>query len=66
MKLLEQMLVCLLWSFLFLNDVKADLLTVEVAPIYDNPGETTTLAAAEVVMSLLTLMVKQPIKSKSS
>ncbi|GAB7350875.1 hypothetical protein MBLNU459_g1394t2 [Dothideomycetes sp. NU459] len=36
---------------------------VEVAPIYDNPGETTTLAAAEVVMSLLTLMVNQPVKA---
>ncbi|KAF2458957.1 arginase family-domain-containing protein [Lineolata rhizophorae] len=36
---------------------------VEVAPIYDNPGETTTLAAAEVAHSLLTLMVQQPVKS---
>ena len=36
---------------------------VEVAPIYDNPGETTVLAAAEVVHSLLTLMVSQPVKS---
>ena len=35
--------------------------TVEVAPIYDNPGETTVLAAAEVVLSLLTLMVNKPI-----
>lgn len=34
---------------------------VEVAPIYDNPGETTVLAAANVVLSLLTLMVKEPI-----
>ena len=31
---------------------------VEVAPIYDNPGETTTLAAAEVVHSLISLMVE--------
>jgi agmatinase len=36
---------------------------VEVAPIYDNPGETTVLAAAEVALSLLTLMVKQPVKA---
>ena len=35
--------------------------TVEVAPIYDNPGETTVLAAAEVVLSLLTLMVNKPV-----
>lgn len=36
---------------------------VEVAPVYDNPGETTVLAAAEVAMSLLTLMVANPVKS---
>lgn len=36
---------------------------VEVAPIYDNPGETTVLAAAEVAQSLLTLMVETPIES---
>lgn len=36
---------------------------VEVAPIYDNPGETTVLAAAEVVHSLLGLMVDTPVKS---
>lgn len=35
---------------------------VEVAPIYDNPGETTKLAAAEIVHSLLTLMVDAPVK----
>ncbi|OCK78042.1 Arginase/deacetylase [Lepidopterella palustris CBS 459.81] len=35
---------------------------VEVAPIYDNPGETTVLAAAEVVHSLLTLLVQRPVK----
>ena len=35
---------------------------VEVAPIYDNPGETTVLAAAEVVLSLLTLMVNKPVE----
>ncbi|GAD97018.1 agmatinase 1 [Paecilomyces variotii No. 5] len=34
---------------------------VEVAPIYDNPGETTTLAAAEVARSLLTLMIEEPV-----
>lgn len=39
-----------------------NLPAVEVAPIYDNPGETTTLAAAEVVHSLLGLMVNQPVK----
>lgn len=36
---------------------------VEVAPIYDNAGEPTTLAATEVVMSLLQLMVDQPVKA---
>ncbi|KAJ9318494.1 hypothetical protein DTO271D3_1156 [Paecilomyces variotii] len=34
---------------------------VEVAPIYDNAGETTTLAAAEVARSLLTLMIEKPV-----
>ncbi|KAH8430641.1 uncharacterized protein LDX57_008304 [Aspergillus melleus] len=34
---------------------------VEVAPIYDTAGETTTLAAAEVVNSLLGLMVATPV-----
>ncbi|UPX18858.1 Agmatinase [Ascochyta rabiei] len=37
---------------------------VEVAPIYDNPGETTVLAAAEVVLSLLTLMVNKPVQAE--
>ena len=36
---------------------------VEVAPIYDNPGETTVLAAAEVVQSLIRLMVEEPVKA---
>ncbi|USP76080.1 Putative agmatinase 1 [Curvularia clavata] len=36
------------------------IVTVEVAPIYDNPGEPTVLAAAEVVHSLIGLMVKSP------
>lgn len=40
-------------------------MTVEVAPIYDNPGETTVLAAAEVAYSLLTLMVETPVKSST-
>ena len=44
-----------------LNVVGADV--VEVAPIYDNPGETTVLAAAEVVHSLLALMVQKPVTS---
>jgi agmatinase len=43
-----------------LQVVGADV--VEVAPIYDNPGETTVLAAAEVALSLLTLMVQTPVK----
>ncbi|EAW11653.1 agmatinase [Aspergillus clavatus NRRL 1] len=34
---------------------------VEVAPIYDTRGETTTLAAAEVAHSLLALMVATPV-----
>ena len=41
--------------------IGADL--VEVAPIYDNPGETTKIAAAEVVLSLMTLMVETPVKA---
>lgn len=36
---------------------------VEVAPVYDNPGETTVLVAAEVAMSLIALMVGNPVKS---
>ncbi len=39
-----------------MNIVGADI--VEVAPIYDNPGETTVLAAAEIVNSLLGLMIQ--------
>lgn len=38
---------------------------VEVAPVYDNAGETTVLAAAQVGMSLLQLMVDQPVKSRA-
>ncbi|PVH95221.1 Arginase/deacetylase [Periconia macrospinosa] len=44
-----------------LQVVGADV--VEVAPIYDNPGETTVLAAAEVVHSLIGLMVEEPVKT---
>ncbi|KAI3324495.1 arginase [Xylariaceae sp. AK1471] len=44
-----------------LEVVGADV--VEVAPAYDTRGETTTLAAAEVVWSLLELMVETPPKS---
>ena len=44
-----------------INVIGADV--VEVAPIYDNPGETTVLAAAEIVQSLLTLMVQNPVKA---
>ena len=36
---------------------------VEVSPIYDTRGETTGLAATEVVHSLLTLMVDTPVKA---
>ena len=36
---------------------------VEVAPIYDSPGEPTILAAAEVAQSLLALMVHTPVES---
>lgn len=46
-----------------LKVVGADV--VEVAPIYDNPGETTVLAAAQVGLSLLELMVDVPVKSKA-
>lgn len=44
-----------------LHVIGADV--VEVAPIYDNAGETTVLAAAEVAHSLLTLMVETPVKT---
>ncbi|PYH41639.1 agmatinase [Aspergillus saccharolyticus JOP 1030-1] len=36
---------------------------VEVAPIYDTAGETTTLAAAEVARALLGLMVAVPVQN---
>jgi agmatinase len=44
-----------------LHVVGADV--VEVSPIYDNPGETTVLAAAEIAFSLLDLMVETPVRS---
>ncbi|KAF1924324.1 arginase family protein, partial [Didymella exigua CBS 183.55] len=44
-----------------LEVVGADI--VEVAPVYDTAGETTVLAAAEVVLSLLTLMVNKPVQA---
>lgn len=47
-----------------LDVIGADV--VEVAPIYDNPGEVTTLAAAEVVRSLIELMVARPVKALGS
>lgn len=34
---------------------------VEVAPAYDNAGETTCIAAAEVARSLIQLMVDTPV-----
>ncbi|OJD35527.1 agmatinase 1 [Diplodia corticola] len=46
-----------------LDVIGADI--VEVSPIWDNAGETTVLAAAQVADSLLTLMVQTPVKSKA-
>ncbi|KKY17478.1 putative arginase family protein [Phaeomoniella chlamydospora] len=43
-----------------LKVVGADV--VEVAPAYDNTGETTCIAAGEVARSLLGLMVDTPVK----
>lgn len=43
-----------------INAVGIDV--AEVAPIYDSPGETTDLAAAEIVHSLLTLTVQKAVK----
>ncbi|KAF9628922.1 Ureohydrolase [Lasiodiplodia theobromae] len=45
-----------------LNVIGADI--VEVSPVWDDAGETTVLAAAQVADSLLTLMVQTPVKSK--
>ncbi|KAI0467219.1 arginase [Xylaria cf. heliscus] len=44
-----------------LEVVGADV--VEVSPAYDTRGETTTLAAAEVVWSLLELLIATPVQS---
>ncbi|GJD04882.1 arginase family protein [Colletotrichum higginsianum] len=46
-----------------LSIVGADV--VEVAPAYDNNGETTVLAAAEIAYSLIDLMVLTPVRSKA-
>ncbi|KAH6862081.1 hypothetical protein B0T12DRAFT_391773 [Alternaria alternata] len=46
-----------------LDVIGADV--VEVAPIYDNPGETTVLAAAEVVHSLIALMCRSVVLAES-
>jgi agmatinase len=43
------------------TELANDSLLVEVAPAYDNSGETTVLAAAEVALSLIGLMVKKPV-----
>ncbi|KAK1500577.1 proclavaminate amidinohydrolase [Colletotrichum tamarilloi] len=43
-----------------LSIVGADV--VEVAPAYDNNGETTVLAAAEIAYSLIDLMVVKPVQ----
>ena len=42
---------------MYKSSSKADTDIVEVAPIYDNAGETTVLAAAEIIQSLVALMV---------
>lgn len=42
-----------------INVVGADV--VKVAPAYDNNGETTCLAAAEVARSLIGLMIAKPV-----
>ena len=54
-------LLSILDGLLGTNIIGADV--VEVAPIYDSPGETTVLAAAEVVVSLMTLMIETPVKA---
>lgn len=42
-----------------LKVVGADV--VEVAPAYDSQAETTVIAASEIVLSLLDLMVQVPV-----
>lgn len=44
-----------------LNIIGGDV--VEVAPAYDNNGETTALAAVDVVQAILELMIAQPVKA---
>lgn len=36
---------------------------VEVSPVYDNAGQITVLAAAEVAFSLMQLMVETPVQT---
>lgn len=43
-----------------LDIIGADV--VEVSPIYDTAGQTTALAAAEIVFSLIELMVENPVE----
>jgi agmatinase len=38
---------------------------VEVAPVYDTDGETTTLTAAEITYQIIDLMVAKPVKANS-
>lgn len=45
-----------------LNLVGADI--VEVSPAYDNKGETTALAAAQVAFEIITSMVKSGVKEE--
>jgi agmatinase len=55
------MSVCM--TLLTVWDWMIDSVLVEVAPVYDNAGQTTVLAAAEVALSLIRLMVKTPVAS---
>ena len=43
-----------------LNVIGANV--VEVAPVYDNRAETTVLIAAQIILSLVPLMVETPVK----
>jgi agmatinase len=55
------MSVCM--TLLTVWDWMIDSVLVVVAPVYDNAGQTTVLAAAEVALSLIRLMVKTPVAS---
>ncbi|EFX04360.1 arginase family protein [Grosmannia clavigera kw1407] len=55
-------LLTILDGLIGLKVIGADV--VEVAPAYDNTGETTCLAAAEVARSLIGLMVAVPVTNK--